>query len=187
MNNKNKIFPNTPYNTIDTFVLSILGCDCAQHVTYFIVKENNLFYEYIFNAQIENNSYHEYSYLDVKPIITQILFFLFKEFYDVFENNNENILKLIDDSCKNNYVYDEKINEFKVDVDKYYKSYLKHNENIKYKLSKYDSTKINKLHDKINFYSNKHNIEMSKFLINDEIKSNKTNKNFSYYCLQNKN
>lgn len=130
---------NIPNETISTYISSALGCSCgcAGHTSYFLVYKNNHYYEYKYDAIMVRGSCVDYSYKNVKPIITQIPILTFHQFYDAFEDNNASVLTLIDkywnvntikfDCIDDRYFYfdtydnDNKIN--KINIDKCLKYY----------------------------------------------------------------
>jgi len=92
------MFAEEPNNTISTYILDCFGCGCgcAGHTSYFLICDNDIYYEYIFNARMKFGSSSEYSYRNVKPNIKQILILQFYEFYEIFYEENEQLLKMID-------------------------------------------------------------------------------------------
>lgn len=182
--------PKTPVGVIDSYISEALGCGCgcAGHTTYFLIKKDNEFYEYIFNAKMKFGSSSEYYYDNTKPIIKKILILSFKEFYDIFNDDNTHLLYCIDNyyqhsSISNKYYdiykYDKCNQEYILDINKCLKCYQEYCSNLKTEVKKYMRQH---LLDLIDFHSEKINIDMSIYLINEEkCTCYDENKNYSYY------
>jgi hypothetical protein len=181
---------NIRKNIIGLYISSVLGCGCgcAGHTTYFLVKENDCLYEYIYNAYMEVESSSEYYYDNSKPIIKQILILSFKEFYDAFDIDDQKILKIIDNYWSNTisnkkyydvYHYDKTNFEFNLDLNKCLKCYEKYCANLKYEIKKYNQQEVL---DLIDFNLEKNNLDIAIYLINEEMSNtHDENKNYSYY------
>lgn len=179
---------NISDNIVGSHISSVLGCGCgcAGHTTYYLVKDNNYFYEYIYNAYMKIGSSSEYYYCNTKPTIKKILILSFKEFYDAFDVDDQNVLKIIDNYNENTilnkkyydvYKYDKLNFEFSLDVNKCLKCYEKYCASLKYEIKKYD---CQELLDLIDFYLE--NTNMSIYLINEEKHNDDyENKNHFYY------
>ncbi len=126
---------------------------------------------------------------NIKPFIKQIKILSFKEFYDAFDRDDQNLLKLFDiyyqDNCcstnlqkyYNVYEYDKTKFEYTLDINKCLKCYQKYCSDLRTELNKYDTEIIM---DLINFNLTQNNINMQIYLINEE-KDIKNGKNYSYY------